>query len=155
MRDGWASVTALLPVLPRLSAVVLLLACVPEAMSARQRPVPAMPEAPPPIIDPIPGPFIVGYDLNGKLTGDADGIIANAARSWMVAGLDTYTVCYQPGTDERALRNGFTALQSVARQLKAHGAATVVTPSGGQCSPDWSAKSAPLPYVYIMGSVRL
>ncbi|WP_242414293.1 hypothetical protein [Sphingomonas panni] len=147
--------TALLPMLPRLSAVALLLAFAPGAISARQRPVPAVPEAPPPIIDPIPGPFIVGYDLDGKLTGDADGIIANAARSWMVAGLDTYTVCYQPRTDERALQNGFTALESVALQLKAYGAATVVTSPGGQCSPDWSVRSAPLPYVYIMGSVRL
>lgn len=122
--------------------------------AASAQPGTAPPE-PTRIIDPIPGPFIVKYDAEGKLTGDADGIIANAARSWMIDGLDSYTICYQPGPDEQADRNGFTALRNVARQLKVQGAVTVVTVSGGRCSPDWSARSAPPPYVYIMGAVRL
>lgn len=121
---------------------------------AQSRPM-ELPLSPPPIIDPIPGPFVVGFDVDGALTGDADGIIANAAQSWMVDGLDTYTICYQPGLNERTHRSGFTALQNAARRLKARGAATVITVSGGQCPADWSAKGAPLPYVYIMGAVRL
>lgn len=138
----------------RLAVVALGGALLSTTVSAQPRVArPAL--EPPTIIDPIPGPFIVGYDLDGKLTGDADGIIANAAKSWMIDRLDTYTLCYQPGADEPALRSGFGALQKVARQLKAHGAATVVTVSGGQCSPDWSARNAPPPYVYIMGAVRL
>jgi hypothetical protein len=127
----------------------------PAAVSAQPGTVSRTPDAPPVIRDPIPGPFIVGFDPDGNLTNGADGIIANAARSWIGDGLDSYTICYQPGTDERADRNGFDALKIVARRLKAEGAATVLTVSGGRCSPDWSARNAPLPYVYIMGAVRL
>lgn len=125
------------------------------AASAQPRAATHIPASPPPVIDPLPGPFIVGFDFDGTLNETAGGIIANAARSWMVDGLDSYSICYQPGADERAQRSGFTALQSVAPRLKVHGAKAVVTVSGGQCPADWSAKSAPLPYVYIMGAVRL
>lgn len=125
------------------------------AALAQPRAVPPVPDAPPPIIDPIPGPFVVGFDFDGTLNETAESIVANAARSWMVDGLDSYSICYQPGADERAQRSGFTALQNVARRLKAHGAGAVVTVSGGQCPAGWSAKGAPPPYVYIMGAVRL
>lgn len=124
------------------------------AALAQPRAATAIPDLPPSIIDPLPGPFIVGFDVDGTLNENAEGIIANAARSWMVDGLDSYSICYQSGADERARRSGFTALQKVARRLKAHGAVTVVTVSG-QCPADWSAQNMPRPYVYIMGAVRL
>lgn|GEM_PF-4864550 len=124
------------------------------AALAQPRAATHSPDSPPPIIDPLPGPFIVGFDVEGTLNETAEGIIANAARSWMVDGLDSYSICYQPGADERAQQSGFTALQNVARRLKAHGAATVVMVSS-QCPAGWSVQNAPRPYVYIMGAVRL
>lgn len=140
---------------PRLLAVPFGAVLLSTAVPAQQRAAMHPPALPLDVIDPMPGPFIVGYDLEGKLTGDADGIIANAARSWMIGGLDAYTICYQPGAYERAVRNGFTALRLVAKRLKEHGAGAIVTRSGGQCSPDWSIQSVAPPYVNIMGSVRL
>lgn len=136
-------------------AVLCTSACGSGAVLAQPRSATYPPLLPPDIIDPIPGPFIVGYDVEGNLNGLADGIIANAARSWMVGSLDTYTVCFHPGTDEQARRSGYPALKNVAERLKAHGAKIVVELAGGQCSPDWSARSVAPPYVYIMGAVRL
>lgn len=124
-------------------------------VSAQPRTVSSVSELAPEVRDPVPGPFIVGFDLDGTLASSAEGVIASAARSWMMDTLDAYTICYQPGADERAIQSGFSALKRVAKQLKALGAKAVVTHSGGHCPPDWSIQNMATPYVYIMGAVRL
>lgn len=139
----------------RLWAAISVTALLSGTVSAQPGTVLSVSELPPEVRDPIPGPFIVGFDLDGTLTSDAEGVIASAARSWMMDTLDAYTICYQPGTDERAIQGGFAALRRVAKHLKAHGAKAVVTRSGGQCPPDWSIQNMATPYVYIMGAVRL
>ncbi|WP_294320261.1 hypothetical protein [uncultured Sphingomonas sp.] len=139
----------------RLWAGIFVAVLLSGSASAQPGTVPSVSELAPAVVDPNPGPFIVGFDRDGTLTGDADGVIASAVRSWMMDNPDVYTICYQPGADEGAGRSGFLALQRVARQLKAHGAKAVVTRSGGQCPPDWSIRGLATPYVYIMGAVRL
>ena len=143
------------PALVRCCAVAFLAANPSSAILAQSRTAPSVLDVPPPIIDPIAGPFIVSFDLDGKLTGDADGIIANAASSWMLGKQDTYIICFQPGADKKAWRSGFLALKNVASQLKEHGAGGVVSMPGGKCPPDFSAQRASPPYVYIMGAIRL
>lgn len=139
----------------RFSAAVSVIAILSGTVSAQPRTVSSESALAPEVRDPSPGPFIVGFDLDGTLTGDAEGVIASAARSWMMDTLDAYTICYQPGTDERAIQSGLAALKRVAKQLKAHGAKAVVTLSGGHCPSDWSIPNMATPYVYIMGAVRL
>ncbi len=115
-------------------------------------------QVPPPaplILDPMPGPFIVRFDSDGRLVADAEGILANAAASWMLGGLDSYLICGQPGSDERIRRNSFGALQSVAARLKALGARTVVTISGGVCPAGMESAYGNEPYIYVLGTVNL
>jgi len=78
----------------RLRAVAFCAVLLSASVSAQPRTAPVSSELPPMIRDPIPGPFIVGFDVDGNLVGDADDVIANAARSWMLDTLDAYTICY-------------------------------------------------------------
>ncbi len=86
-----------------------------------QAPLP--PEVPAPvIIDPLPGPYIIFVDDTGALTPDAEPILANAAKNWLYPPLDTFSVCYQPGTGRHDSNVAVEATKAVAKRLKALGA---------------------------------
>lgn len=112
------------------------------------------PEVPPTIIDPLPGPYIVFVDDAGGVTPGAEPILANAAKNWLYPPLDTFSVCYQPGTGRDDLNVAVEATEAVAKRLKVLGAGTVVVPPGGRCATGQSSAVVPGPHVYIYGAIR-
>lgn len=112
------------------------------------------PEVSPTIIDPLPGPYIIFVDDAGALTPGAEPILANATKNWLYPPLDTFSVCYQPGTGRRDPNVAVEATRAVAKRLKALGAGTVVVPPGGRCASGEGSTVVTGPHVYIYGAIR-
>ncbi|WP_156340200.1 hypothetical protein [Sphingomonas sp. Leaf17] len=112
----------------------------------------SVPVAPPPIYDPMPGPFLAIVDSAGKPMDP--GVMANAVESWSGPKLAIFLLCFQPARGASARAIGWNALDNVSRVLKAKGAATVLVLSGGACATPPSISVAGKPHVEILGVVR-
>lgn len=132
------------------AAAVGTLFCSAAGPEAKAEPQLRPPPAPTQIYDPRPGPFIIRLDESGRVAEDQHDVIANAVANWSGETLQAFVIClrFQAEFD-------WDALTTVARALKEHGAQTVVTPSGGQCSMASPGSTVREPHVEIMGVVRL
>ncbi|GGB24961.1 hypothetical protein GCM10011380_13170 [Sphingomonas metalli] len=124
--------------------------------ASRTHGVPPTPPPPPEIYDPQSGPFIVRMTPDGEIDEQSRGVAENAVRQWTDLNLQRFIICYRSASQGRDYSGGIRSLESVARELKAHGAIEVVMPDGGPCSDDvprptsWNAD-----HVVILGVVHL
>ena len=125
---------------------------IPAADAAVQQKTPPPPPPPVQIYYPQSGPFIVRVDSDGHIQEGQNGVVANAVRMWSGDYLQAFVICFRSSETTMPYDASESAITTVARALKAHGARIVVTPNGGRCGsayqPRWTGA-----YVEIEGVV--